>query len=128
MYEYRHTGITPFRCLYIFYKLTFARPIAFHPCVLKLGVVEISALAKPRPTTTATIGFAGFIGATLGAFGSGGFGGSGGSKIVKNDGLGCLGGSLGGGLGTPGPQEPKNHRKSGFVGPPWAPKMEAKID
>ena len=47
-------------------KLTFARPIAFHPCVFKLGVVEVSALAKPSPTTTTTTGFAGFVGATLG--------------------------------------------------------------
>ena len=62
-----HSQLAPLRrCLHIFLKLTFARPIAFHPCVLKVGVVEISALAKPSPTTTATTGFAEFVGATLG--------------------------------------------------------------
>ena len=62
-----HSQLAPLhRCRNIFKKLTVARPIAFHPCVLKLGVVEISALAKPSPTTTATTGFTGFVGATLG--------------------------------------------------------------
>ena len=34
--------------------------------MIKLGVVDISALAKPSPTTTATTGFAGFVGDTFG--------------------------------------------------------------
>ena len=38
--------------------------------MLKLRVVEISALAKPSPTTPATTGFAGFVGATFGTSGA----------------------------------------------------------
>ena len=70
---YRHTDIAPFTTCSvtpmptrIYSKLTVARPIAFHPCVIKLGVVEVSALAKPSPATTTTTGFAGFVGDTLG--------------------------------------------------------------
>ena len=74
-----------YQCLCIYLKLTFARPNAFRPCVLKLGVAKTSTPPKPSTTTTATTELAGFIGATLGTFvprlsaGSGVYGGCGGS-------------------------------------------------
>ena len=66
--------------IYIYLKLTFARPNAFNPRVRKLGTDKISTPPKPSTTTTATTAFAGFGGATLGASGARLSGGSGGSS------------------------------------------------
>ena len=52
--------------MHIYFQLTFARPNAFHPCVLKLGVAGTSTPPKPSTTDTATTAFAELIGTTLG--------------------------------------------------------------
>ena len=48
-------------------QLTFAGLHALKPCVIKGGVADIAAFAKPSTAASTTTEFAGFLGTALGA-------------------------------------------------------------